>query len=78
MPKSRFSHLGMVPPLLPEGQEETQAVAVQPVEEAGVVQLNLKVSETLRQALRMKALRLGIPLTEALRPLLQAWVDERY
>lgn len=77
MPKSRFSHLAMVPPLLPEGQEETQPTAVQPVEETEVVQLNLKVSETLRQALRMKALRLGIPLTEALRPLLQAWVDER-
>ena len=76
MPKSRFSHLGMVTPPLPEGQEETQPAAVQLAEEAGIVQLNLKVSETLRQALRMKALRLGIPLTEALRPLLQAWVNE--
>jgi hypothetical protein len=72
--KSRFSHLGMVAPPAVEGQDEVTAAA--PADEAEVVQLNLKVSETLRQALRMKALRLGIPLTEALRPLLQAWADK--
>ena len=76
MPKSRFSHLGMASPLLPESQEEAQSVTPPAAEGAEIVQLNLKVTETLRQALRMKALRLGIPLTEALRPLLQAWVDE--
>lgn len=57
-----------------------RSAAVEPVEEitaeqAGIVQLNLKVSPALRTALRAKALRLGIPLTEALRPLLLAWAE---
>ncbi|GGR37404.1 hypothetical protein GCM10008957_53520 [Deinococcus ruber] len=60
MPKSRFEHLALTGQGQPELEEAT---APQEGQAAQIVQLNLKVSEELRQALRMKALRLGIPLT---------------
>lgn len=62
---SRFGHVLSVAKQDPEPEETTE-----------IVQLNLKVSPALRTALRAKALRLGIPLTEALRPLLAAWAAD--
>ena len=39
------------------------------------VQLNVNVSPALRKAIRLKALQQGVPVTVALRQVLQAWVD---
>lgn len=77
MPKSRFEHLGLAADIRTEGAiTEVPAVGEPQPPEEEIVQLNLKVPDSLRTALRMRALKLGMPLTEALRPLLQAWAAE--
>lgn len=66
---SRFGHVKSA------AESEALEAAEAALESGGIVQLNLKVSPALRTALRAKALRMGIPLTEALRPVLQAWAE---
>ena len=71
--KDRFSHVGA-----PVAASE--AVPAEPADQFDVpyqdtVQLNVNVSPTLRKAIRLKALEEGVPVTVALRRVLQAWVD---
>ena len=70
----RFGHVGL--PELAEVTVPAPAAAAPPApEEANMVQLNMKVTAEMRHALRQKALDQGVHLTEALRPVLQAWLD---
>lgn len=39
------------------------------------VQLNVNVSPALRKAIRLKALKEGVPVTVALRRVFQRWVE---
>lgn len=41
------------------------------------VQLNVNGSPALRKAIRQKALDEGVPVTVALRRVLQAWIDRK-
>ena len=71
--KDRFSHVGTPAqaPMAPNLANQSDV----PYEET--VQLNVNVSPALRKAIRLKALEEGVPVTVALRRVLQAWVDSK-
>ena len=71
--KDRFSHVG-TPAQAPITPSLADPLDV-PYEET--VQLNVNVSPALRKAIRLKALEEGVPVTVALRRVLQAWVESK-
>lgn len=74
--KDRFAHVGTPAPSAPE-EADTPAVDQFEVPYEDTVQLNVNVSPALRKAIRQKALDEGVPVTVALRRVLQAWVDQK-
>ena len=73
--KDRFAHVGT--------PEETKVISSSPttnefeVPYEETVQLNVNVSPALRKAIRAKALELDVPVSVAIRRVLQAWVAEK-
>ena len=73
--EDRFAHVGTP-------SVETEALSAESSDQFDVpyqdtVQLNVNVSPALRKAIRLKALEEGVPVTVALRRVLQAWVDTK-
>lgn len=60
-----------------KGEAEAQSPTSPPTspDRAQMVQLNVKVSEELRRAARVKALQEGRDLAEVVRELLREWVE---
>ncbi len=83
--KDRFTHVGPPAEVSPESPASSQSSSETdaPSEPKGsfeadykdTVQLNVNVSPALRKAIRLKALEEDVPVTVALRRVLQAWVD---
>ena len=74
--KDRFAHVGTP---AAAAAVEAAAPSIDPfdVPYEDTVQLNVNVSPALRKAIRQKALDEGVPVTVALRRVLQAWVDQK-
>ena len=75
--KDRFAHVGS--PASPDTEATGAPIQEDPfnVPYEDTVQLNVNVSPALRKAIRLKALEEGVPVTVALRRVLQAWVDSK-